>query len=328
MLPKRRRTEEVEKEMVTTRSWWAGVFVVTVGMAFQALTAAAEECMFVVASRESVAEAQQVAIEWGKKSTETKLVETRNGRFAISLGTMKSSSDSRIADLKAVIDLPTDSFCMGLSKVVREIEINSNEITNSDPILAEKDILGNLTCPRGFRLINTEFEQCERVDIPKNAELNMAQNDWICSFGYRKSGDACDDILLPKDAHINSNPFGLATIDAWSCDVGFRQVGESCEKVIVPKNASMNPVTSEVTCDLGFLRDDLDCREMDSAELLQELRNSLRLINLLEGIQSSSRTCNQIEDLCEETCDREFSYSYSPSEADCLRVCDEIAERC
>ncbi len=56
---------------------------------------------------------------------------------------------------------------------------------------------------------------------------------WLCSRGYRQSGDRCVAIDVPDNAHLTDFVFSRG----WECDVGYREDGDSCVRISAPPMA-------------------------------------------------------------------------------------------
>ena len=63
-----------------------------------------------------------------------------------------------------------------------------------------------------------------QISIPDNAQLNAFGNGWVCSRGYRQSGNECVRVTMPDNAQLNA--FG----NGWVCRNGFKNVGGACKK--------------------------------------------------------------------------------------------------
>lgn len=285
----------------------------------------AHQCKLIVASRTSLEESIQLARDYDRRFSSTELVEVQNGRFAISLGTLSQTAGSDVSEYISTYRLPSDSFCMQSTSVVRYIEFRLAE-SEPETISPQRDRFGLLGCPRGYKPIGFPVQQCRLIVVPPNAELDYSGNGWFCSRGYRRTGDTCEFIEVPENAQLTPNFGGLSGSKGWACNRGFRDLGESCEQITIPDNATLSVFGNRYTCNTGFRDTGQACTAMTYDELYRDLVASKQL---LAGLFSrTTYSCSQVVDLCEDTCRTEFSYSSSPTKRECEEVCEEIEDEC
>ena len=74
-----------------------------------------------------------------------------------------------------------------------------------------------------------------QISMPDNAQLNAFGNGWVCSRGYRQSGNECVRVTMPDNAQLNA--FG----SGWVCRNGFKNVGGTCKKM-TPEEAEQQRI--------------------------------------------------------------------------------------
>ena len=95
---------------------------IVVGLQFAASMVYAE-CLLVVASRLDVEEARIVATTYTNGYASVELLETKNGRFAISLGTLERTAGDDVTDIVREYGLPQDTFCMNPTLAIRTLPL-------------------------------------------------------------------------------------------------------------------------------------------------------------------------------------------------------------
>lgn len=288
--------------------------------------AAATQCKLIVASRTLLNEARVVANEYENRFSDVELLESKNGLFAISLGTLNVASGSDMSTYINRYNLPSDSFCMRMDKVVRYIPvINASQPSNN--VAPTENSFGMKSCPRGYSGNGYPIINCSRLVLPANAELGATGNNWKCRLGYFRREQQCELIDIPENAHLTSNSFfAISDDNGWACDRGFREINNSCEKIYVPQNAKLNSLGSGYKCNLGFANTGSSCRAKNYGELIVDLQTAEQ--NLFLAISNMGKSCSKIVDLCEKTCDDDFSYSSSPNKRECEKVCKAIKKDC
>ena len=104
----------------------------------------------------------------------------------------------------------------------------------------------NLICPRGYKLSS---QDCERIELPDNAQLDYTGKAWECKRGFRQVGPGCVQVILPENAQLDY------TGKAWECKRGFISVGTTqCAPVVVPENAQLDYAGRNWECKRGFAR--------------------------------------------------------------------------
>lgn len=289
-------------------------------------SALADNCKLVVASRTNLKEGQVLALEYTHRFKGVELLKSKNGLFAISLGTLPFQGGSDVSQFIEKYDLPYDTFCMRMDSVVRNIDF---EQLQSQPkvIAPTENAFGLKSCPYGYQADSYLPTSCTEIILPQNAELNQYGSNWVCSSGYLRNGNRCDFIKVPSNAHLTSNTALFPNAKGWECDQGFKEVLNECEKIFVPDNATLSIFGNSYECNTGFVDIGNQCRPMTREELLDELETKTQLVSYLL-FKGSGKTCSEIEDLCEETCDDEFTSYSSPTKRECEKVCKEIDDKC
>lgn len=100
--------------------------LLTIGTLTPSICAA--DCLLIVASRESVAEARDLAIDYTRMFDSVEIFEIKNGRFAISLGSLPLAAGSGIGNIVDDYNLPPDAFCMDEELVVNTVQINPSAV--------------------------------------------------------------------------------------------------------------------------------------------------------------------------------------------------------
>ncbi|WP_162797909.1 hypothetical protein [Sulfitobacter sp. JL08] len=286
----------------------------------------ADQCKLIVASRTTLQESKQLATEYSQSFQNVELLEAANGRFAISLGTLPYASGSDVSGYISEYGLPLDSFCMRMDRISRYIAFEKVK-QRPRTVAPTENSFGMSKCPRGYKPDGFPVEYCTEIVTPPNAELDPSGNNWRCLTGYIRRGDQCAYVTVPKNAHLTSNSIILPGIKGWACNRGYREVGDECERVFVPENASLNAFGTGYSCNTGFIDANNKCRAMTYTELVTGLERAEQIaLRLLS--QGTGKSCSKIVDLCEDTCDDDFSYSSSPNKRECEKVCEAIEDNC
>ena len=300
------------------------ILALSVLTAVSSAAALADQCKLIVASRTSLDEAKQLTVEYSERFEDVELLQAVNGRYAISLGTLPNPSGTDMGFYIRTYGLPSDSFCMRIDSVSRYIAFN--EVKQRPRTVAPtENSFGLSSCPRGYEPEGFPTESCNEIIIPTNAELDRTGNSWRCITRYIRRGDQCEFVVVPENAQLTPNLFTLPGSKGWACDRGFREVGDECERVFVPDNATLNPFSNGYLCNTGFADVGNHCREMTYEELISDLKMTEQYLMISRRTQKS---CSQIVNLCEDTCDNDFTYSSSPSERECETVCEAIEDNC
>jgi hypothetical protein len=129
-------------------------------------------------------------------------------------------------------------------------------------------------------------------EMPANAQVKSYGLEWQCDPGFRRNGDICNPIVVPKNARPTNRPYGrgwecyrgfveaddtecikidvpphaylVPSGDRWRCSRGYRTVGSSCELVLVPEHGYLNDEGRESTwaCDRGYEKSGTTCSEI------------------------------------------------------------------
>ncbi len=105
-------------------------------------------------------------------------------------------------------------------------------------------------CDFGFRRVGAA---CEKVIPPENARLDYLGSSWVCNHGFRRAGSECLKVVPPENASLDH--FG----SSWVCNHGFRRAGSECLKVVPPENASLDHFGSSWVCNRGYQRAGSEC---------------------------------------------------------------------
>ena len=115
----------------------------------------------------------------------------------------------------------------------------------------ERERLGvGLDCQWGYQ---RSGEACVQVRVPANAHLNAFGNDWECNQGYMKRAAECAPVNVPPNARINIEG------NDWECDRGYRRSGSVCVPLSRPPNAQPGTRENDWQCDRGFRRSGSTC---------------------------------------------------------------------
>jgi len=132
--------------------------------------------------------------------------------------------------------------------------LSNPAFTQSQPQNSHKNPYGSgWECNRGFKQVGNE---CQKVQIPLNAVLDILGHDWECSRGFKNVGNQCVKVILPKNAGLD-----ILGHD-WECIRGFQQVGNECQKVLVPANAALDILGHDWECKRGFQRVGNECSKL------------------------------------------------------------------
>lgn len=101
------------------------------------------------------------------------------------------------------------------------------------------------TCNPGFQKVNG---RCQKVFLPRNAELISYASGWRCLPGYKRIGNRCEYYRVPTNATVNLWNSG------WDCDYGYVNKDGYCQKVRVPRNGKLNSKGTDWVCQAGFYR--------------------------------------------------------------------------
>jgi len=115
---------------------------------------------------------------------------------------------------------------------------------------ATKRIYGSgWACQRGYRAVGEV--SCAAVVVPDGGYLDASGERWRCLRGFFKSGNLCEEIVLPENAYLAESLDG----SSWSCERGFERVGKACTAIAVPANAYLNGSSygRTWTCDRRFV---------------------------------------------------------------------------
>ena len=95
--------------------------------------------------------------------------------------------------------------------------------------------------------------------MPENAIAKSYGAGWECNIGFRRDGDACAAIIVPKNAYATNRAYGLG----WDCFHGFRRTGETgCADVVVPEGGFLDPSSERWHCLRGFAKLDDACQKI------------------------------------------------------------------
>jgi hypothetical protein len=125
-------------------------------------------------------------------------------------------------------------------------------------------------------------------------------NEWMCENGYKKVGNSCEKIFVPK--------YGVAVGDTWMCQNGYKKVGNSCEEISIPKHAVAIGDTWQ--CEPAFKRSENECIEKSYDELVQTINNLV--------IRAVSTPCDDFERSCKANCNSE----------ECENACEDGKSEC
>jgi hypothetical protein len=115
-------------------------------------------------------------------------------------------------------------------------------------------------CERRYR---REGERCVPVHVPKHAYLDFTGHDWECQRGYRREEERCVEVNVPPHAFLDY--FG----HDWQCERRYRREGERCVPVHVPKHAYLDFTGHNWECNDGYQRVDQTCVPLPGAERSQ-----------------------------------------------------------
>ena len=114
------------------------------------------------------------------------------------------------------------------------------------------------SCVPGLAMLLILGANAAEAEVPENATAKSYGSGWTCDPGYRKSGEECRSVMVPKDAYANRGSYGRG----WDCRHGFREDNERCLPVQVPANAYLNASGTGWSCDRGFREADDGCVEI------------------------------------------------------------------
>ena len=175
-------------------------------------------------------------------------------------------------------------------------------------------------CDRGF-IKNKSNWSCDKINLPENAVLTLAGNDWTCIANYKRVGDRCEKVTLPENAKF------AVQGSEWYCNFGYEKQGDKCIKLEIPTNARWSYDGNDWECNKGF-------KESEDGKSCIEVK-------IPDNAQSNyigTFTCNsgfkKVEDRCEKQPDITNGYFYNTgSDFYCAkgfkkneaeRKCDEI----
>ena len=98
-------------------------------------------------------------------------------------------------------------------------------------------------CNWGYKKIG---DSCAKVIVPKNAYISDSQGNWSCDWGYKKVNNSCVKVIIPANAYVSDSSGN------WSCNWGYKLVGNKCVKVVVPKNAYVSDSSGNWSCNWGY----------------------------------------------------------------------------
>ena len=119
----------------------------------------------------------------------------------------------------------------------------------------------NWKCNRGYKKVGPA---CEKVVLPKNAELDYTGSRWKCIRGYYKFGNGCVDVSIPNNAELDY------TGSRWKCSRGYYKSGNQCRPVSIPQNAELDYTGSRWKCQRGYKKSNNSCIQMTQAELKKQ----------------------------------------------------------
>ncbi len=104
-------------------------------------------------------------------------------------------------------------------------------------------------CQHGFQEANGNT--CVEVSVPEGGYLDPSGEQWKCLRGFRRVGNACQEIELPDHAYLSEDAYG----SDWNCDRGFEPNGSECVAIEVPENAYLNSKGFGAlwTCERGYI---------------------------------------------------------------------------
>jgi hypothetical protein len=159
------------------------------------------------------------------------------------------------------------------------------------PANAVLDILGHdWECARGFR---NSGNQCVKVQIPANAGLDILGHDWECLRGFQRVGNECQKVQMPANAGLD-----ILGHD-WECKRGFKRVGNECVKLTIPVNASIDILGHDWICNKGFKRVASECQQMTDSEKKAEAERDKSIREEIKRRQARGARGNH--------CDSEYS---------------------
>jgi hypothetical protein len=110
-------------------------------------------------------------------------------------------------------------------------------------------------CLHGF--VEVDGTSCVEFVVPAGGYLDPTGGKWRCLRGYRETGGACEQIVLPDHAYLTEDTFG----SDWACDRGYRKTSDDCVAIVVPENAFLNSATHgrPWLCERGFFEKNGAC---------------------------------------------------------------------
>lgn len=114
-------------------------------------------------------------------------------------------------------------------------------------------------CYHGFREVDDVA--CVAVAVPEGGYLDPSGKRWLCSRGFLKVDETCQEVIVPENAFLVDATYG----SAWKCDRGFFEKDGQCEAVIVPENAYFDDSTygKGWKCERGFAASGASCEAID-----------------------------------------------------------------
>lgn len=109
-------------------------------------------------------------------------------------------------------------------------------------------------------LCSTAFSQT----LSQNAHKNPFGGGWECNRGFKQVGNECQKVQLPANAVLD------ILGNDWECKRGFKRTGNECGKLTIPANASIDILGNDWICNKGFKRSASECQQMADGEKKSE----------------------------------------------------------
>ncbi|WP_417522486.1 hypothetical protein [Marinovum sp.] len=110
-------------------------------------------------------------------------------------------------------------------------------------------------CQHGY--LRVDETACVEVAVPAGGYLDPSGESWSCLRGYKKTGDLCEEVILPANAYLSDETRG----SVWTCERGYEGKGDGCVVITVPENAYPNGASYGQTwsCNRGYRERDGAC---------------------------------------------------------------------
>ena len=104
-------------------------------------------------------------------------------------------------------------------------------------------------CERTYR---RQGEGCVEIKVPKNGYLTNASHGagWECERGYRESEGVCVAVKVPENAYFVDSSYG----DGWKCERGYHLENGACAVVQMPQNAHLDRTGNDWECNPPLMR--------------------------------------------------------------------------